>query len=116
MRPSPPAGTVDWLFDAASSLRDVEAKGIAALSAAGFEEVVLALLEREEVFASEGAVRFVDRHGEVLGLRADFTGPAARMVASRLSSRSEVRLCYRGAVFRDNSGRRQHQQAGFELY
>jgi ATP phosphoribosyltransferase regulatory subunit HisZ len=120
MRAFPPTGTVDRLFDAAQQVREVEDNLLATLHREGFREVMLPLLEREEVFASQGAVRFVDRHGDVLGLRADFTGPAARVVATRLSAMPEVRLCYRGAVFRDTEAgshaRRQQQQAGFEIY
>jgi ATP phosphoribosyltransferase regulatory subunit len=78
------------------------------------------LLEREGVYSTDEAVRFVDRHGDVLGLRADFTGPVARVVASRLFDVKDVKLSYRGAVFRDvdaHSGhRRQIQQAGFEHF
>ncbi|HZH02885.1 MAG TPA: ATP phosphoribosyltransferase [Myxococcaceae bacterium] len=117
---SPPSGTVDRLFAEARLLREVEAAAVKTLSESGFEEVILPLLERADVFSSEGAVRFVDRHGEVLGLRADFTGQVARLVSTRLRSLKEVRLCYRGVVFHDvdawSGDRRQLHQAGFEYF
>lgn len=115
-----PAGNVDRLFDAARLLREAEAETISLLSQARYQEVIVPVLEREEVFASESMIRFVDRHGEVMGLRADFTGPLARVVATRLRGEHPVRLCYRGTVFRDvdarSGGRRQLHQAGFELF
>lgn len=119
MIPWPPHGCVDRLFDETKALREVEGRALAVLEARGFREVVLPLLERDGVFSSDDAVRFVDRHGDVLGLRPDFTGAVARVVASRLSSVPDVKLSYRGAVFRDRderAGRRQLQQAGFERF
>lgn len=118
--PWPVHGTTDRLFDEARALREVEERVLALLAADGFAEVVLPLLEREGVYSTDAAVRFVDRHGDVLGLRADFTGPVARVVASRLWDSADVRLCYRGTVFRDvdahSGSRRQQQQAGFEHF
>ncbi len=120
MIPWPPHGCVDRLFDETRVLRDVEGAILRVLEARGHQEIVLPLLERDGVFSSEEAVRFVDRHGDVLGLRPDFTGAVARVVASRLSTVKDVKLCYRGAVFRDrderSSARRQVQQAGFERF
>ena len=111
---------MDRLFEEARALREVEAQVLALLAAEGFSEVVVPLLEREGVYSTEEAVRFVDRHGDVLGLRADFTGPVARVVASRLWDVPDVRLAYRGTVFRDvdaqGGERRQQQQAGFEHF
>jgi len=54
-------------------------------------------------------------HGDrVLGVRADFTGPVARVAATRLMHvEGPVRLCYRGIVYR---GGRQRWQAGAELF
>lgn len=118
--PWPVHGTVDRLFDEARALRDVEDHVLDLLAAEGFAEVVVPLLEREGVYSTDEAVRFVDRNGDVLGLRADFTGPVARVVASRLWDAADVRLSYRGTVFRDvdahTGQRRQQQQAGFEHF
>jgi ATP phosphoribosyltransferase len=119
---APSAGAIDRLFEAARLLRDLEARVIDLLTVAGYQEVVLPALERLEVFASEEeeVVRFVDRHGHVMGLRADFTGPTARVVATRLRSHPVVRLSYRGDVFRNQEtgkgNRSELHQAGFELF
>ncbi len=116
----PAAGTIDRLPQEAAALRAVEGALAAHLEGAGFAEVVVPLLERDGVWSAADAVRFVDRHGEVLGLRPDFTGPVARLVATRLEPVADVRLSYRGTVFRDvdtRSGqRRQRQQVGFERF
>ncbi len=116
---APPSGTVDRLFAAARHIRELEHKVISALEQAGYSEVMVPLIERDEVFSSDSTVRFVDRHGELLGLRADFTGPVARVVSTRLGNEPVVRLSYRGEVFRDvdarSARRRQLQQAGYEL-
>lgn len=116
----PAAGTIDRLPDEAAALRAVEGRLAEHLERAGFREVVVPLLERDGVWSASDAVRFVDRHGEVLGLRPDFTGPVARLVATRLDHVPDVRVSYRGTVFRDvdtSSGeRRQRQQVGFERF
>lgn len=121
--PWPAAGTIDRLFDDASALRSVEDAILVRLHERAYREIVVPLLERDAVFATDNgasrdAMRFVDRHGEVLGLRPDFTGSVARIVASRLADVPDVRLCYRGTVFRDagTHARRQQQQAGFEHF
>jgi ATP phosphoribosyltransferase len=119
---APAAGAVDRLFEAARLLRELEARVIDLLALSGYQEVVLPVLERLEVFASEEeqVVRFVDRQGHVMGLRADFTGPTARVVATRLGSHPVVRLSYRGDVFRNQEAgtgnRSELHQAGFELF
>ncbi len=101
-------------------MRAVEGRLAAHLEGAGFREVVVPLLERDGVWSAADAVRFVDRHGELLGLRPDFTGPVARLVATRLDDVDDVRVSYRGTVFRDvdtKSGeRRQRQQVGCERF
>src|SRR5262249_40209864 len=115
---APPSGTVDRLFAAARQVRALEQSIINILEQAGYAEVMVPLIDREEVFFSDSPVRFVDRHGELLALRADFTGPVSRVVSTRLHAESAVRLCYRGEVFRDvdarSARRRQLQQAGYE--
>ena len=104
-------------------MRAVESGILAGLEERGYREVVVPLIERDAVFAPQDgatseAMRFVDRHGEVLGLRPDFTGSVARIVASRLADVADVRLAYRGTVFRDAGAhvRRQQQHAGFEHF
>lgn len=115
MLPSPPIGIPDRLAGDARRLRRRQRQAIEALQRRGFEEVAVPMLERADVFCTAESVRFVDREGDLLGLRADFTGPLARVVATRLSGVPDLRLCYRGTLFRDGA-RRELQQAGFEHF
>jgi ATP phosphoribosyltransferase regulatory subunit len=116
----PVDGTIDRLPEEAAALRELEGRLAQTLASAGYREVVVPLLERDGVWSAADAVRFVDRHGELLGLRPDFTGPVARLVATRLDGVDDVKVAYRGTVFRDvdtTSGeRRQRQQVGFERF
>ena len=116
----PAEGTIDRLPDEAAALRAVEARLTAVVEGRGYREIVVPLLERDGVWSAGDAVRFVDRHGQLLGLRPDFTGSVARVVATRLKDVPDVRLSYRGTVFRDidttTGNRRQRQQVGFEHF
>ncbi|MEN9787060.1 MAG: hypothetical protein RLZZ299_2324 [Pseudomonadota bacterium] len=103
----------DRLFEGAQSLRAGEAAILASLASRGFDEVIVPLIEDADVYVSGADMRLVDG-GRVLGLRADFTGPVARVASTRLRGvDAPLRLCYRGALFR---GGRQRWQAGAELF
>ena len=75
---------------------------------AGYAEVILPILDYLEPYeslltpATRGELyRFVDRDGELLALRADFTPMLARLLAPRLDSLElPLRLYYRGDVVR----------------
>jgi ATP phosphoribosyltransferase regulatory subunit len=114
----PADGTVDRLPDEARALRMLEGTLAGVLADHGYDEVVVPLLERDGVWAADDAVRLVDRTGALLGLRPDFTGSIARLVASRWSPAQPAHVSYRGTVFRDvdlhRGERRQRQQVGFE--
>ena len=66
-----------------------------------------------------GPLRAVDRSGQLLALRADFTAQIARIAATRLAGISPLRLYYRGSVVREAEGSagelRERLQAGCEL-
>lgn len=77
-------------------------------------EEMLGRMNRRELY------HFVDRDGEVLALRSDFTAMLARLVAPRLSAMElPLRFFYRGDVVRyqeDRAGRqREFYQLGAEL-
>lgn len=129
MTPDPnlPRGVQAFLFDSARRRRRAEEAAVSALLAAGVPEVILPVLDFADpydgVTADEDAVpyRFVDRQGELLALRSDFTPMAARVLAPRLAGLpSPVELFYRGDVVRDEEsgvGRsREFAQVGAERY
>jgi ATP phosphoribosyltransferase regulatory subunit len=125
-RPAAPApGTQDLLFEAARRLRRCEAALSRVFETHGFAEVIPPAVESAEVFAAAspggeaGALRVVDRHGNLLALRADFTAQVARIAATRLARVSPLRLYYRGSVVREGAAEtgvpRERLQAGCEL-
>lgn len=122
-----PAGVTALFFDAARRRRRLEGRLVEGLEAAGYGEVVLPILDYlepyEDLLAPESRgelYRFVDRDGELLALRADFTPMLARLLAPRLGSlEPPLRLFYRGDVVRwqeERAGRlREFYQVGAEL-
>ena len=122
-----PTGMAALLFEAARRRRELEGRMVAELQAAGYSEVILPILdylEPYEAFLTEAGraelYRFVDRDGELLALRADFTPMLARLLAPRLPALAPpLRLFYRGDVVRyqvDRAGRRREfYQVGAEL-
>lgn len=122
-----PTGVAALLFESARRRRDAEDRLVARLREAGYSEVILPILDYLEPYdsmltaASRGELyRFVDRDGELLALRADFTPMLARLLAPRLDSLPlPLRLYYRGDVVRyqeERAGRaREFYQLGAEL-
>jgi ATP phosphoribosyltransferase regulatory subunit len=105
----------------------MEQRLVARLTEAGYSEAILPILDYLEPYeslltpASRGELyRFIDRDGEQLALRADFTPMLARLLAPRLHSLPlPLRLFYRGDVIRyeeERAGRqREFYQLGAEL-
>lgn len=95
-------------FDSARKRRELENRLIERLDSRGFSEVILPVvdyLDPYQELLSEGSrqelYRFIDRDGEILALRGDFTPMLARLIAPRLSSLElPLRLFYRGDVLR----------------
>ena len=122
-----PTGVAALLFESARRRRDAEDRLVARLREAGYSEVILPILDYLEPYeamltpATRGELyRFVDRDGELLALRADFTPMLARLLAPRLASLAlPLRLYYRGDVVRyqeERAGRaREFYQLGAEL-
>ncbi len=122
-----PAGLKDYLFEEAQRRRHVEQKIAASLRQHGYREIITPTFEHWEVFATAGRngwqdkiYRFVDREGNLVALRSDFTAQVARLVAHKHDALSfPLRLFYSGKVFRFeelHAGRsRECWQVGFEL-
>lgn len=122
-----PPGALDLTGDAVRRRRALQRAMMDVLERAGFEELSPPTFEYEEVFRRAGGaevaeklIRFVDRDGRILALRYDFTSSMARVAATRFADGPRpLRLCYAGAVFRqepERGGRpRETLQVGAEL-
>lgn len=121
-----PAGTAAYAFEEATRRRLAEERIVQGLRAAGYLEVMVPSADYLAPYAphldwreERELYRFVDRHGDTLALRADFTIALARHLAPRLPARGEVaRVFYRGEVLRGGQregGSAEFYQIGAEL-
>ncbi len=122
-----PTGVSAALFDSARRRRRLEAELSGLLEERGFAEVLLPILDYFEPYRPlltgrrlEQLYRFVDRDGQLLVLRGDFTPMLARLLAPHLDDLElPLRLCYRGDVVRHQPLRpgrmREYSQLGAEL-
>lgn len=122
-----PTGVAALLFEGARRHRRLENAMVSHLEAADFEEAVLPVVDYLRPYESllspqsrSELYRFVDRDGELLAMRADFTPMLARLLAPQLPSLElPLRILYRGDVLRyqeERAGRqREFYQLGAEL-
>ena len=122
-----PAGVTALLFEEVRRRRRFEDRAVEEFERRGFSEVVLPILDYFEPYESlltnelrEELYRFVDRDGELLALRGDFTPMLARLLAPRLDSMElPLRFFYRGDLVRyqeERAGRlREYYEVGAEL-
>ncbi|MCG8460869.1 MAG: ATP phosphoribosyltransferase regulatory subunit [Holophagales bacterium] len=118
-----PTGVAALLFEAARRHRLLESDMMSHLEELGFSEVILPVvdyLRPYERLISERSrselYRFVDRDGELLSLRADFTPMLARLLAPRMASLDlPLRLSYRGDVLRYQEERAGRQREFYQL-
>ncbi len=123
-----PTGVAALFFDSARRHRELEETLVGQLLASDFSEVILPVVDYLEPYEAmrSGAgerdelYRLVDRDGEVLALRADFTPMLARLIAPRLAALElPLHLFYRGDVLRyqeEHAGRlRETYQLGAEV-
>ena len=98
---------------------------VSVLEREGFEEIILPLIDYDEPYAAVATVaaqqtyRFVDRDGELVSIRSDFTPLVARALAPTVSDGEPLRVFYRGDVIRylpsRLGARREMFQVGAEL-
>ena len=122
-----PPGSQDLLSEDVRRRRRVQATWFSLAERRSYQEVIPPTFEYEEVFTlgagpdlTSRLIRFVDRDGRLVALRADFTSSIARIAATRLSGAPlPLRLSYAGKVYRQaiegGAARREVFQLGAEL-
>jgi ATP phosphoribosyltransferase regulatory subunit len=122
-----PTGVRPLLIEETARRRRIESRFVQALERAGFAEVVLPIIDYAEPYAplqardsSRQSYRFVDREGELVALRSDFTPMVARALAPAIGAGElPLRVFYRGDVIRCDASRlganREMFQIGAEI-
>jgi ATP phosphoribosyltransferase regulatory subunit len=121
-----PPGTQILIGRAARRRRALERAICSVFEGWSYEEIIPPIFDYYDVFAKgwgqeEQIYRFIDREGNILALRPEFTSLLAKTVATRLaSSPKPIRLYYSGEVlrFEQPKGGRQREfaQIGVEHY
>ena len=122
-----PTGARPLLIEETARRRRIEARFVSVLEGAGFAEVVLPIIDFAEPYAAvtgsaaaKQSYRFVDRDGELVSIRSDFTPMVARALAPTIASNNlPLRIFYRGDVIRCGASRlganREMFQIGAEI-
>src|SRR5688572_28250947 len=117
-----PPGSQDLLAGDVRRRRRVQRVWFELAERGGYQEVIPPTFEYEEVFTRAGTklaselIRFVDRDGRLVALRADFTSAIARMAATRLRAVPlPLRLSYAGKVYRQRPEGGGHARETFQL-
>jgi ATP phosphoribosyltransferase regulatory subunit HisZ len=122
-----PTGARPLLIEETARRRRIESRFVAVLERAGFAEVVLPIIDFAEPYdgvtargAAKQSYRFIDREGELVSIRSDFTPMVARALAPAIdTSNLPLRVFYRGDVIRCEASRlgtnREMFQIGAEI-
>ncbi len=107
-----PTGVRPLLITESARRRKVETRIASVLERAGFDEIILPIIDYAEPYAATGAIdsrqtyRFVDRNGDLVAVRSDFTPMVARALAPSLTPEQlPLRVFYRGDVVRYETSR-----------
>src|SRR5919198_2260160 len=121
-----PPGTQILIGQSARRRRVLERAICSVFEGWSYEEIIPPIFDYYDVFAQswgheEQIYRFIDREGNILALRPEFTSLVAKTVATRLASAPRpIRLFYSGEVLRfekPKGGRqREFAQIGIEHY
>lgn len=103
-----PTGVRPLLIEEAARRRTIEGRVVSRLESAAYAEVVLPIIDFVDPYATlvdPGAARqsyrFVDRDGELVAIRSDFTPMVARALAPAMTAADlPLRIFYRGDVIR----------------
>ena len=108
-----PTGVRPLLIEETARRRRIESRFIEILERGGFAEITLPIIDYVEPYASlaggtaaKQSYRFVDREGDLVAIRADFTPMLARALAPAIADETlPLRLFYRGDVIRCEASR-----------
>lgn len=108
-----PTGVRPLLITETAARRRIESRFVARLESAGFSEIVLPIIDYAEPYAGialrnaiRESYRFIDRDGELVSIRSDFTPMVARALAPSMSTNGlPLRVFYRGDVIRCEASR-----------
>jgi len=108
-----PTGVRPLLAEETARRRRIELRFVDALAGAGFSEVVLPIIDYVEPYGAlvepataKQSYRFVDREGDLIAIRSDFTPMLARALAPSIAPEElPLRLFYRGDVIRVEASR-----------
>jgi ATP phosphoribosyltransferase regulatory subunit len=115
------------LVEETARRRRIESRIVALLEEAAFDEVLLPIIDYAEPYAAVASAeakrqsyRFVDRDGEIVAVRSDFTPMVARALAPAIAEAAlPLRVFYRGDVVRCEPSRlganREMFQIGAEI-
>ncbi len=103
-----PTGVRALLVEETARRRRIESRFVGLLERARFREVLLPIIDYVEPYstlvdrdAARQSYRFVDREGELVAIRSDFTPMVARALAPALRKEDlPLRIFYRGDVIR----------------
>jgi ATP phosphoribosyltransferase regulatory subunit len=100
-----PRGVQCFVGEEVRRRRAIERAATAVFAGWDYEEIIPPLLDYADVFSTPGLAAqtysFVDRDGNLLALRPDFTSLLAKIAAGRLAGReAPIRLFYSGEVVR----------------
>jgi ATP phosphoribosyltransferase regulatory subunit len=117
-----PTGVRPLLIEETARRRRIEGRFVEVLERAGFAEVVLPIIDYADAYlsiareASRQSYRFVDREGELVEVRWDFTPMVARALAPAITTADlPVRVYYRGDVIRCDASRLGANQEMFQI-
>jgi ATP phosphoribosyltransferase regulatory subunit len=118
-----PAGVRALLPDDVRRRRRVESAIVAALEARSFDEIVVPIIDFVDPYGGAAdresqrrSYRFVDRNGELIAVRSDFTPMVARALAPSLGRATlPLRIFYRGDVVRCEATKLGAQRELFQI-
>src|SRR5882724_11429208 len=101
-----PTGVRPLLAEETAKRRRIESRFVNTFAGVGFDEVVLPIIDYVEPYAelvdatlAKQSYRFVDREGDLIAIRSDFTPMLARALAPAIAPEGlPLRLFYRGDV------------------